>query len=74
VPETCPPQFDDALSAETKPRFAVKVGNLLFPAFVWPVRWEFHQLPQIHPANGTGRVLGEILEAGSSNEGWAAYG
>ena len=54
VPETCPLQFDDSLSAETEPGFAVKVGNLLFPAFVRPARWEFHQLPQVHPANGTG--------------------
>jgi hypothetical protein len=53
VPETCLPQFDDALSAESEPRFVVKVGNLLFPAFVRPARWEFHQLPQFHPENGT---------------------
>jgi hypothetical protein len=64
VPETCPLQFDDALSAETEPRFAVKVGNLLFPAFVRPARWEFHQLPQVHPANGTGACWARSLKPG----------
>ena len=64
VPETCPLQFDDALSAETEPGFAVKVGNLLFPAFVRPARWEFHQLPQVHPANGTGACWARSLKPG----------
>lgn len=47
------PELDDALSAESETRLAVKVGNLLFPVFGRPARWEFHQLPQVHPANGT---------------------
>ena len=64
VPETCPLQFDDALSAETEPRFALKAGSLLFPAFVRPARWEFHQLPQVHPANGTGACWARSLKPG----------
>jgi len=74
VPETCPLQFDDALSTETEPSFAVKVGNLLFPAFVRPARWEFPPTASRPSGEWHRRVLGEILEAGSSNEGWAADG
>jgi hypothetical protein len=48
------PELDDAVSPESEPQRTVQVGNLLFPVFVRLARWEFHQLPQVHPANGTG--------------------
>jgi hypothetical protein len=58
------PELDDSLSAESEPAFAVKVGNLIFPVFVRPARWEFHQLPQVHPANGSAACWARSLKAG----------
>lgn len=58
------PELDDGLSAESQTTLRVKVGNLLFPVFTRPSRWEFHQLPQIHPTNGTAACWAKTLKPG----------
>ena len=52
------------LHDEAEINFTVKVGNLRFPVFIRPSRWEFHQLPTIHPGNGTGACWARTLKPG----------
>ncbi|HEV2616688.1 MAG TPA: hypothetical protein VGU63_08790 [Candidatus Acidoferrales bacterium] len=56
------PELDEILLVEPQTDLSVKIGNLQFPAFIRPSRWEFHQLPQIHPANGTAACWARSLK------------
>jgi hypothetical protein len=58
------PELDEGVSAESEISFRVKVGNLVFPVFVRQSRWEFHQLPQLHPANGTAACWARTMKPG----------